>query len=361
MTPQAGPVVVVTGAGGGVGSRVLDRLAGDPRVTKVVALDLAPIRVVPARATRVEPHRVDLTRHDLDLFVEGADVVVHLAFEGATERVRGRAARVNVEGTRRLLEAASAAGVPHVVLLSAAAVYGAWPNNPVPITEDVPLRPNPDLALAVQRAQAEHLVDDWRLAEPGRSVAVLRPTTVLGTGRGSWIASALIAASGLRAREDDPPKQFVHADDVAAAVVLAALAPLDGSYNVAPEGWISADVVRELVGKPPRLGLPAPVAAAVDRWRWRFLGGPIPPGLLPFTEHPVVVASDRLRAAGWTPRYTNDEALVAGTDTPWWTMVSPKRRQELTLAGFGVLVALVLGGAGVAARAGLRRRRHRLG
>jgi len=60
--------------------------------------------------------------------------------------------------TRRLLNAASAAGVRHLVVLSTATVYGAWPNNPVPITEDAPLRPVPDFAYAVGHAEVEQLV-----------------------------------------------------------------------------------------------------------------------------------------------------------------------------------------------------------
>ena len=55
----------------------------------------------------------------------------------------------------------------HVVALSSATVYGAWPNNPMPLTEDAPLRPNPDVAYAVQKSYVEHLVADWVDADHG--------------------------------------------------------------------------------------------------------------------------------------------------------------------------------------------------
>ena len=58
---------------------------------------------------------------------------------------------------RRVLDAAAAAGRAHVVVLSSATVYGAWPTNPVPLTEDAPLRPNPGCAFAVQKAEIERL------------------------------------------------------------------------------------------------------------------------------------------------------------------------------------------------------------
>jgi hypothetical protein len=79
--------------------------------------------------------------------------------------------------------------------------------------------------------------------------------------------------------------------------------------------------------------------------RWRFLRGPIPPGLLPYTLEPWVISNGRLRAAGWTPTATNEQTYVESTEAPWWTMVSPKRRQELALGGgvVALVTALVIG------------------
>jgi nucleoside-diphosphate-sugar epimerase len=244
-----------------------------------------------------------------------------------------------------------------VVALSAATVYGAWPNNPVPLTEEAPLRPNPEFAHAVQRAQAEQLVAEWTAASPERTAAVLRPVTALAEDGTSWLARALAAAAGIRRRDDDPPKQFVHLDDLAAAVDLARRELLDGPFNVAPDGWVDGDTVRALAGSRPRLALPPWLAAWLARMRWRFQRGPIPPGLLPYTEHPVLVSNDLIVAAGWRPAWTNEEAYVAGTETKWWTLLSPKRKQELALGGSIAIVALVAVGAFFGVRAAVRRRR----
>ncbi|MEZ5216149.1 MAG: hypothetical protein R2715_06035 [Ilumatobacteraceae bacterium] len=67
-------------------------------------------------------------------------------------------------------------------------VYGAWPNNPVPLTEQAPLRPGGS-ALARQLADAELLADTWRSTVDGRSVSVLRPVlTLAATGTSSIVA-----------------------------------------------------------------------------------------------------------------------------------------------------------------------------
>jgi nucleoside-diphosphate-sugar epimerase len=243
-----------------------------------------------------------------------------------------------------------------VVLVSSAMVYGAWANNPVPLTEDAVLRPDVDFPFALNLTAIEQLVDEWRRGGPGRTVAVLRPVVSMAADGTSGLARALAAGMGQRAGEDDPPAQFLHLDDLASAVVLAAERRLDGVFNVAPDGWVPGERVRALAGSVPRLKLPVRLGEVIANVRWRFQRGPIPPGLRSYTRWPWLVANDRLRAEGWEPSVTNEQAYVEGTEAKWWTMVTPKRRQELALGG---LAAGVLALAVVAFRLVSRARRRR--
>jgi nucleoside-diphosphate-sugar epimerase len=217
--------------------------------------------------------------------------------------------------------------------------YGAWPNNPVPLTEAAPLRPDSGFAFARQVAQMEQCADEWRLAEAGRSVSVLRPVIALAADGTSSLERALVAGMGQRLDDDDPPAQFLHLDDLASAVELVHRDRIDGVFNVAPDGWIPGETVRALAGTPPRLRMPIWLADWTVAVRWRFQRGPIPPGLRPYAKHPWLVANDRLRAVGWRPTVTNEQAYVEGTEARWWTMMTPKRKQELSLGGTGVAVA----------------------
>ena len=101
---------------------------------------------------------------------------------------------------RRVLDAASAVGTEHVVLLSSAIVYGAWANNPVPITEDAPLRPNPGVAVGVRegRARADAPPSGATPTRPPPS-RILRPTVTVSADGNGWLARAL-ARSGVAAR-----------------------------------------------------------------------------------------------------------------------------------------------------------------
>ena len=210
-----GRTVVVTGAAGAVGRRVLSRLEEDPGVAHVVAIDVAELR--PGLA-KTEQRRLDLALADAPSLLKSADTLVHLAFSSRTEINEPEAARVNVETTSRLLDAASSAGVEQVVVVSSATVYGAWANNPVPLTEDAPLRPNPEFAYAVHKAQVERLVADWADAHSDAAVSILRPALALAENGAGWITRCLTGSAGIHAGDNDPPMQFLHLDDLASAV-----------------------------------------------------------------------------------------------------------------------------------------------
>ncbi|MGQ0830977.1 MAG: NAD-dependent epimerase/dehydratase family protein [Microthrixaceae bacterium] len=351
--PPAPPsAVVVTGAASELGHLTCALALVDPHVSNVVAIDRRPLRRLPAG---IECHQLDLAEADLKPLFEGATAVVHLAqADGPAlgepiDRATGEA-----ELTKRVLDAASAVGVQHVVLLSSAIAYGAWANNPVPLTEDAPLRPNPGVAAASEKAEAERAAAEWRDDHPGTTVAILRPTVTVAAGGNGWLARALARATSLPVTDDEPPAQFLDVADLAAAVDLARSARLDGARNVAPDGWISGDTVRALAGGGPRVRLPERLAVRLAGMRWRWGLTPTPPELLPYTVHPWVIANDRLKADGWSPASSNEEAYVGAHRAGPWATLSPRRRQEIALGAAAAGIAGALAGAVALAR---RRRR----
>jgi nucleoside-diphosphate-sugar epimerase len=259
------------------------------------------------------------------------------------------------ESAAATLSVADRVGAHHVVFVSSALVYGAAANNPVPLTEDATLRPEVGFVFARQLASAEELVEQWRLAARCRSTSILRPAVALAADGTSRLATALVHGLGRRFAEADPPSQYLHLDDLASAIVLAVEERLDGVYNVAPDGWVAGERVRALSGERPRLPLPERLGEFAADLRWRFQRGPIPPGLLAYTREPWVISNGRLREAGWEPTVTNEQTYVEATDAPWWTVISPKRRQEMAL-GAAVAAAVV---AGVVALVFGRRRFNR--
>lgn len=288
---------------------------------------------------------------DLKPPLEGTDVVVHLA-AGAPQSPTGPT--TDVDATRRLLDAAGAVSVEHLVVVSDATVYGAWPNNPVPLTDGAVLRPNPGFTYATERAELERLAGEWRAAHPGTTVTILRPART--PGRSDWLIRALRPAPAVPELAVEPPVQFLALDDLASAVALARSKRLDGAFNVAPEQAIPGDEVRSLTGAGPRVRLPEKLAHRFADWRFRSGLGPTPPELVPYTLHPWVVASDALRSAGWRPSVSSEEAAVESHEAGPWATLSPRRRQELALGAAGVGLAGIAAGGAVAVRRWLRPR-----
>jgi len=337
MPGMVGPVriVAVTDAAGPVGQRLsaLLRVAG---VEGPIRLDVSDA-----------PHE----RPAVDSAL-GADAVVHLAWQEADRRsgagASGSPPTANLEATRRVLAVASACDVAMLVYLSSAAVYGAWPDNPVPLTEEAVLRPNPGAGEAIARAEAERLIARWADDRPECTVAVLRTAPVVGPGVGAWSTRVMAGKTGAFLSPGDTPRQFVHVDDVAGAVGFALAHRLRGIFNLAPDGWVPASVVRDITGRSPVAFMPPSVARFALRATSAAGLGDLGPEALAFVEHPWVVANDRLRAAGWEPRFSNEEALVAGRPGSWWREMSSGRRQRLAVVAGSVAVAAT-GALGAAA------------
>ena len=353
---------MILGAAGPLGRRVAALTAADPDVGRVVAVD-------PAVDAAELPSSVEVLTPDpgasgellaqpaLRVLLGEADAVIDLGASVATAPEGLPTSGSPLEDlarTRALLAAAAAAGPRHLVVLSTAMVYGAWANNPVPLTEEAPLRPDPTLLHATARAEAERAVHEWRSEHPGTTVAVLRPTVSVALESVEWLAASPWSAAGLRVQGTDRPSQFLHLDDLASAVDHARRAGLAGPFNVAPDGWLPADQLRDLAGPVGRLHLPAGFAGRLSGLATRVAPAGPPEGAA-YVRQPWVVANDRLRATGWAPRHRNEEAYIEADPGGPLASMSPRRRQELSLLAAGAVLAA---GTGAVLWA-LRRRRAR--
>ncbi len=343
--------IIVTGAAGAVGSRVVRRFAREPGKFDVLALDKVSIPSMPG----VDAKLIDLGWGDLGAVFAGADSIVHLATTVTPDEIDASADALELAIVQRVLDAAAEAGVGQVVVLSSAMVYGAWVGNPVPLTEDAAIRPNPDFGWAVVRASVEQAVMEWGHGRDEVAVAVLRPTAVVTDDDLGQLARVLHTARVGITADGDPPVQYLHVDDLASAVTTAVTSRLDGVANVAPDGWIPPDALRDLEGPKARVRVPWWAARALAALRWRAGLSPVPPGVVPYTSHSWVVANDRMRKLGWEANYSNEEAWVVSHDPSPLDRIPARRQQELALAASTVVAVGLLVGLGFLIRR-LRRR-----
>jgi nucleoside-diphosphate-sugar epimerase len=170
---------LVTGASGFIGSRLVAHLI--TRGIHVRALVRRGLLSDNVCDKLYEPIRADITDPDsLEQPVRGCTLIFHCAWGGnSLEEAR----RINVNGTRNLLNAAAKAGVRRFVHLSSVAVHGR--KLPALLTEEHPIRFDGD-AYAVSKAEGERDALELGSAN-GIEVVVLRPTLVYGPGSPIWL------------------------------------------------------------------------------------------------------------------------------------------------------------------------------
>jgi nucleoside-diphosphate-sugar epimerase len=338
--------IAITGISGFLGQRVHEQLRADGHT--VVGVDLR----APDDSQGLVFHEADVrSRPDVERAFAGVDGVVHLATamrDGVPDH------SVNVGGSKVVVDAAVAAGVDTLVVMSSAMVYGAHPDNPVPLTEDAPLRADPDFSVAAQKVMVEHMVAPL-LDDGGPRTVVLRPAMVVGADADNLLTRALQGSRLLVVKGHTPPVQFVHVDDVAAAIALAVRSDMVGPYNVACEGWLSTDELRRLLHHRV-LEVPEEIAfTATDRSHALGLSR-LPASALSWVMWPWVVAVDRLLDAGWQPSISNrDAAALLAAEQEATISVGGLEADRRTVRRAGIAVGVV---GGVLAIGALARRRR---
>ena len=297
--------VAVTGAAGYMGSRLIRALCADDRVGRVLGFDL---RAPAFRSDKFVFDTLDVRDQRLASRLTGVDVIVHLAF--VMDPIEDALAMrdINVNGSQNVFTCAAESGVDKVIYTSSATVYGAHPDNEVPLTEESPLRANLDFSYAAHKLEVEYIAREFRSDNPEVCLTVFRPAIVFGAGvDNAW--SRFIEAPILFAVKDHaPPFQFVHEDEVVAALAFAVFRDLDGVFNLTPRGWLANDEAAGLIGRG-RVELSQRTAfSLMDRLWTRGYAG-TPGGMLHYVMHPWVMSGAKLADAGFVCERSNADTF----------------------------------------------------
>jgi UDP-glucose 4-epimerase len=307
--------IAITGISGYVGTRLLAYLDRTNEVQKIIGIDAREPRYKSAKLTF---YQRDIREPLGDLFgVNGVDTAVHLAFILRPTRQAALVRQIDVQGTMNLLDACRRAGVQHLLYLSSHTVYGARRDNPVPLTEEAPLRPLSDFQYSQDKVETEGILRG--LAASGReiTVTVLRSCPVIGpNARGSattimFQPPVMIGVAGY-----DPPLQFTHEDDLIDIMGVCLAQRKGGIYNVAGEGTLKYSEVAQMAGKR-LLKLPEPLLKTAISLSWRMhLQSASPASGLEFIKYPPVVSTEKLKTElGFRFRYSSREALASFVKT----------------------------------------------
>ena len=328
--------IAVTGGTTALGATVVDRLRTQLRGSTVTEID------------KPSPDAL-----------AGVDTVIHLATDRAADTPAAARRAVNVHGTELLLDAAVAAGVRRVVLLTSAMVYGANAENDIPLDEDGPLLAAATVGLLGDWMAMEQAAGDRRgKGAAGLEIVSVRPASLVGLVSDSLLPGLFESVRLLAIRDGRCHWQFCHTDDLVAALVAAASGEVSDSVTVGCDGWIDRRQVESIAGMRSVV-LPAAVAFATADRLHRIGVLASPSSDLEYLMHPWVIGAQRLRATGWTPAWTNQAALAdhlttLGDRVGRSLVVVDRKNATRAAAGAGATLAVV--GSLALARARSRRR-----
>jgi nucleoside-diphosphate-sugar epimerase/ferritin-like metal-binding protein YciE len=296
--------VVVTGATGNVGRSVVEALGERDEVSEIIGLAGA----------------ADIADSDLEPAFRGADAVVHLAWAVQPTHNLKKLERINVEGSRRVFEAAATAGVPKLLYSSSIAAYSPAPRDRL-IDEDWPLGGSETSFHARYKAAIEGHLDEFESVAPNTRVVRLRPaltcrgdaaTELCRLLAGPFIPDFLLRSGLVPAipRLSGLCFQAIHTSDLARAYALATIRDVSGAFNLAAGPLLSTDDLAAALnlGTFP---LSFSLARRLADLSWRLRLQPTPPDWLDMAmELPLVSSQRAARELGWEPQVTAIEALA---------------------------------------------------
>ncbi|MCH8571421.1 NAD-dependent epimerase/dehydratase family protein [Nesterenkonia sp. AY15] len=346
--------IAVIGATGNVGTAVLRHLSSRTEVDSVLGIARRLPDTDAAPYADAQWHRADIQYSEvvpeLAEALSGCDAVIHLAWLIQPNKERTLLRRVNVDGTRHVLEAAAQAGVRQAVVASSVGVYSPAEDD-VAHDEQWPTEGIPGSHYSEDKVAQERVMDEFLQAHPDFSLARLRPGLVFQREAGSeiqrYFAGKLAPVQLLQLfRPAVVPvpggirTQAVHADDLAAAYAQAAILGAQGAFNICADDLLDGDAIAKVVSgeKSPGIALPLPAAALRPMIKAAHRAGILPTdeGWLDMGRHvPVMDNSRAKKELHWAPEHSGAQALeelvqgmAAGVGAP----SAPLRPRDLDAA-----------------------------
>jgi UDP-glucose 4-epimerase len=302
--------IAITGSSGYYGSRLVRYIRNvDPGVEILGLGRTPPNGLGPQKFARIDVRSPEL--HDT-LRAFQPDTVIHLAFVLNPIHDEARMHDININGSNNVFEAVHALRPHRFLMASSATVFGAWPDNPVPIDDSGPVRGRPELEYSRDKTELEHMITGFANSHPDIAVSWVRPAIICGPEMSNYLMRMLMWSPFVVLPDGfDTPIQFVHENDVAAATWEILKCGGEGPFNIGPADWMNlSDIARER--RRPALNIPLWMMR-IHASIWWSLRLPIfnfPPAAHHYLRHPWVVAPTRLRdELGFRFQYSSREAF----------------------------------------------------
>jgi UDP-glucose 4-epimerase len=325
-----------------VARSAIEALAATPEIDEIVGLTRHRPSWEPAKTSWVD---ADIVSSALEPIFSGADVVIHLAWAIQPSRDLETLERINVEGSRRVIDAVEATGVTKLVYASSVGAYSRGPRDRL-VSEDWPVGGIESSFYSRQKTIVEELLDELQGRSPQTKVIRLRPALIFKGDAaaeirrlfaGPFLPSFLVDSSLIPVipRIAGLSLQAVHSDDVGSAYALATVRDVEGPFNLAAQPALGDEELAHLLDART-FPLPTSLTRQLVDLSWRLRLQPTPPGWLDMALQVPLMSADRaVRELGWEPRHSASEAieeLLAGIHLAPAKPVRPTQATERLLA-----------------------------
>jgi UDP-glucose 4-epimerase len=320
---ELGKTVAITGVNSYFASTVLPKLEADPEIETIIGIDVTPWR---GGFEKVTFHKEDIRSDKIADLLTGVDVLYHLAFIVGEIQDKEATRDININGSRNVFSACARNHVEKVIYTSSMTVYGSRPDNPIGITEELPVSRHDGNYYSSSKVEVEDLAMDFFKDHPRITLTILRAALLVGPGIDNMFSRLWSLKLAALPAGNTAHNQLIHEEDLGEALYLAYEKDVPGIYNVTaddavPTRWCFRTAGAVVLSLPELLL--KPLASAAFKLRVFPASG----GWVRLSKYTVFGLSDKFKkATGWQPKYTSAQAFLT------WIKArerDPDRRDDL--------------------------------
>ncbi len=319
--------IFITGVSGYIGQSFLRLLEKEKkRKMEIRGID---VKELPQEfAGSISFRKMDVRKPEVEEFMKGADVVVHMAFILNPPKDREFARDVNINGTHNILRAAKKNKVKKVIVLTSASTYGAHPDNPLFMKEDFPLRGDLNFGFwySEDKAVQDRITQTFAKENPDIKVCILRPAIVFGKNVNNFISQGFFNPPIVGIFRKNIPFQYIHEDDVARAIMLTIENDdAQGPFNFSGDGVVTMKRGAEIMRKPV-IYIPPPLHRPLyEIMRMQGILDPLTPfASIDFFKYPWTLDTERAyNILGFSPQWSSEATFRQA-----WEAHKTKRKKQ---------------------------------
>lgn len=305
--------IAITGAAGYLGQHLipyLSRVSSD--IERFIALDLQDM---------ILPSDIPISFYKIDVRDEFSSILkthkvtdlIHLAWILNPIHNSKKAFQVDIDGTRNTLKQAHEANVEYFLHTSSTLAYGAYPDNPYPLTETNPLCGNKNFHYSYHKAIVEKMIDEFQEKNPNNmKIGKIRPSAILSPDLQNFVADIL--RGGWRTfflmpyPNENTRIQFLHLEDALEGFRIMLDNRLEGAYNICPNSDVRVGQIPNIL-KGRGVKIPLRVLKTLLWVQWKLRLSRAPPAYLDFVAYPFVATNQKIQELGYSPKYSTEGVL----------------------------------------------------